>query len=310
MNELYETIITEKDYKRSLLSEFKIETLEKDKKVINKYRNEYIENDSKSCDLLKDNIHIKFCESNEEKQKWKAFVHLTTSLPYRGAVGRQIKIFVMCGECIIGMVHLTSPLAQSKVRDAYLNFDDKWEQLKGVYNIETCVSTKKYANLLTGKLLIYSMFSDEVRVYLESKYIDKLIGLETTSLFGKSSIYNRIPFFKYLGLTEGLSAVYIKDEEWKKILSEYKEIYPNTVTKRLAPVKFQIVDKLKKHYDKNKIEFPYEYKSESFKRGVYFGYKLERPLEQSVYEWRERWLKGRIERYGLDNDENDVNEDR
>jgi hypothetical protein len=199
----------------------------------------------------------------------------------------------------VGMVHLVSPLAQSKVRDEYLNFDNKWEQLKGVYNLETCVTISKYSNLLTGKLLIYCAFSDEVMNYLKDKYKNEVIGMETTSLYGKSSVYNRIDFFKYLGLTEGLSAVYLKDEEWKKIWKEYNEVFPNTKTNRIAPVKFQIVDKLKKYYDKNGIDFPYVYESRSFRRGVYFGYNQHKSKDEMVELWRNRWLIGRAERLGI-----------
>jgi len=285
---------------RELFSEYKEETLNKNKNLIEKYSDDYKINLEKSCDLLRGKISLEFCETKEQKQKWTAYVHMTTSLPYRGAVGRQIKVFVKCDGVILGMVHLVSPLAQSRVRDEYLNFDNKWEQLKGVYNIETCVAIPTYSNLLVGKLLIYSIFSNETYEYLENKYPNKVIGFETTSLYGKSSIYNRIDFFKYLGLTEGLSAVYLKDDEWKKLYSEYKQVYPNTKTNRIAPVKFQIVDKLKKYYDKNNIEFPYEYKSESFKRGVYFGYRQNKTLDEQVDFWRNRWLIGRAERLGIE----------
>ena len=281
---------------RSMFSEFKKETLEKNKNIIDKYRNDYNRNLEIDCDLINDEISVEICETKEQKQKWTAYVHLTTSLPYRGAVGRQVKLFVKCGNHILGMVHLVSPLAQMKVRDEYLNFKNKWEDLKGVYNIETCVATPKYSNYLTGKLLIYATFSDYVVNYLEEKYQNKVIGFETTSLYGKSSIYNRIPFFKYLGLTEGLSAVYLKDEEWQKIYAEYKQVYPNTKTNRIAPVKFQIVDKLSKYYKKQGLEFPYDYQSQSFQRGVYFGYIEDKALDSRVEDWRNRWLYGRIER--------------
>ena len=216
-----------KEELRELFKDYKQETLVKNSKLIEKYRNDYNNNLKKTCNLLKDNISIEFCETKEQKQKWTAYVHMTTSLPYRGSVGRQIKIFVKCKDCILGMVHLTSPLAQSRVRDEYLNFTNKWEELKGIYNIETCVAIPTYSNLLTGKLLIYATFSNIVINYLENKYPNKVIGFETTSLYGKSSIYNRIDFFKYLGLTEGLSAVYLKDEEWKRVWKEYQQVFPN-----------------------------------------------------------------------------------
>lgn len=282
-----------------MFQEYKRETLEKSKKVIEKYKEEYEKNLKLDCNLLKDNITVKFCETEKEKQKWTAFVHLTTSLPYRGAVGRQVKIFIYCGDCIIGMVHLTSPMAQLKLRDEYIKFTDKWNQLKQIYNIETCVAIPKYSNLLTGKLLVYIVFSEEVVNYLKNKYKTNVIGFETTSLYGKSSLYNRIDFLKYLGLSEGMSAVYIKDEEWKKILQQYKEIYPNTNTNRIAPVKYQIVDKLSGWYKKNNIDFPYKYKSECFKRGVYFGYYNKCTTETAIENWRNRWLIGRAKRLNV-----------
>ena len=134
------------------------------------------------------------------------------------------------------------------------------------------------------------------RLVEQNKYGDYVMGFETTSLYGKSSMYNRIRFFKYLGLTEGLSAIYISDDDWKALWNEYKSVYPNTKTNRLAPVKFQIVDKMARYYKKIGKEFPYEYKNVAFKRGVYFGYYVDNTLAEQIETWRNRWLKGRIER--------------
>lgn len=288
--------MVDKQELRELFTEQKEETLQKNKTLLEKYQDEYNNNLSKDIDLLNGNISIEFCETKDQIQKWKAFVHLTTSLPWKGAVGRQVKYFVKCDDAIIGMIHLTSPLAQCAVRDAYCAFDNKWEDLKHIYNIETCVSISEWSNLLTGKLCLYTVFSNEVKQYLQNKYGDNVVGFETTSLYGKSSIYNRIPFFKYLGLTEGLSAVYISDNDWRKLWAEYKTVYPNTKTNRLAPVKFQIVDKMAKYYKKIGKEFPYTYSSANFKRGVYFGYCIDKSLDEQINDWRNRWLVGRIKR--------------
>lgn len=293
--------MVDKQELRELFTEQKEETLQKNKTLLEKYQDEYNNNLSKDINLLNGNISIEFCETKDQIQKWKAFVHLTTSLPWKGAVGRQVKYFVKCDDVIIGMIHLTSPLAQCAVRDAYCAFDNKWEDLKHIYNIETCVSISKWSNLLTGKLCLYTVFSNEVKQYLQNKYGDNVVGFETTSLYGKSSIYNRIPFFKYLGLTEGLSAVYISDNDWRKLWAEYKTVYPNTKTNRLAPVKFQIVDKMAKYYKKIGKEFPYTYSSANFKRGVYFGYCIDKSLDEQINDWRNRWLVGRIKR--LNNNE-------
>ena len=61
-------------------------------------------------------------------------------------------------------------------------------------------------------------------------------------------------------------------------------------------MKFQIVDKMAKYYKKIGREFPYTYSSTNFKRGVYFGYCIDKSLEEQINDWRNRWLIGRIKR--------------
>jgi len=285
------------------MREEKYNTLIKNKLLINKYYDCYNDNDQIKCDILSDDIGFKICSTKDDIQKWKAFVHLTTSLPWKGAVGRQIKVFVYCGDHILGMIHLVSPMAHLRLRDEYLKFSksNRWQQLNRIFNIETCVPTRKYSNMLTGKLLVYIIFSRNIYDYIKEKYSIDILGFETTSLYGKSSMYNRIPFLKYLGLTDGYSAIYISDDEWKRILEEYYTIYPKIKTNRLAPVKYQIIDKLEKSYRKKGITFPYKYKSENFKRGIYFGYSSDycKPIMEAVNDWRIRWLIPRLKRTGL-----------
>ena len=48
----------------------------------------YENNLNKKCDLMHDKITIEFCTTKEQVQQWKAYVHLTTSSPWKGAVGR------------------------------------------------------------------------------------------------------------------------------------------------------------------------------------------------------------------------------
>lgn len=294
---------SDKDFLRSLMKKQKEETLIKNKKLIDKYRKEWEDNNKKECDLLKDKIYLHFCESKEDKEKWTAFLHLTSSLPYRGAVGRRIKILVMCKDVILGMIHLTSPLAQCSPRDKFIGFKDakeKWKEINNYYNILACVPTHKYSQLLTGKLLVYCIFSQEIHHYIISKYGGKCLGFETTSLFGKSSMYNRIPFLDDLGETDGYSAVCISDEDWLKIKQEWVEKCPTHLragkdTSRLAEAKYQVIAKLEGWYKRNKIPFPYIYKQDATKRGVYFGFmKNPPPMAVRVEDWRSRWLKMRL----------------
>jgi hypothetical protein len=297
-----------KDDLRQLMAKQKEESLVKADKIITKYRQDFEDNAQLDCDLMTDPIRIHFCETQKDKQKWAAFLHLTSSLPYRGFVGRRKQFFVKCGDAIIGMVQMASPLAQSRPRDEFIGFKDvkdKWANINKYYNICACVSTAKYSQLLTGKLLVYLIFSKEVKDYLENAYNGPALGFEITSLFGKSSIYNRIPFVNFLGETDGYSAVQISDDDWLRLKAEWLEKcghhkQAGKDTTRLAEAKFQVLAKLQGWYKRNGLEFPYAFKQEETKRGVYFGYLDGKDTaDERVEQWRERWLKGRLERgYG------------
>lgn len=267
--------------------------------MIDKYRDEYEYNNNLDIDLDSADIRLVFAESKDDIQKWKVFSMLTTSLGGEDAVGRRLKVFVYADDMIIGMLQFCSPLAILGERDKYLNLtENKFQILKGVYNIGSCLPIRKYAHLLTGKLLIYAAFSNEVREKLQSRYGDKVIGYETTSLYGKSSMYNRIPFLKFLGVSKGYSAVHISLEDWKKIMQEYFSIFPRKMGKQMGLKKYQILDRLNKYYKKLNKPFPYEYKSTLFQRGIYFGYAIDKSLDEQVQEWRRRWYFPRKERLG------------
>jgi len=290
---------------QELFKESKQESVKKNKKVINEYIDLYNSQHEKTADLVNGKITVKPCETTKEKRLWTAYVHLEHSMPYRGGVGRRVQFLVYCDDVVIGMFQLMSPMAQCRVRDKHMGWTDKdtkWQNVNRCYNISICCPVRKYANVLTGKLLVYLIFSKEVVDYMAQKYNHKLLGFETTSLYGKSAMYNRIPFLKFIGLTDGYSAICITDEEWKKIKDEWREKLPTNKqagkdTTRIAEVKYQIIHKLKGWYKKNNIDFPFVYENVSYRRGVYFGETHNCPTSHSrVDEWRTRWLIPRMKR--------------
>lgn len=290
---------------RELFNESKLESLEKNKKVIDQFREEYEADQKKTADLVNGKITVRPCETQQEKRRWAAYVHLEHSMPYRGGVGRRVQFLVYCDDVVIGMFQLMSPMAQCRVRDQHMGWkdkDEKWKNVNRCYNISICCPVRKYANVLTGKLLVYAIFSKEVVEYMGQKYDHEVLGFETTSLYGKSAMYNRIPFLKFIGLTDGYSAICITDEEWFKIRDEWREKLPHhkkagSDTTRLAEVKYQVIEKLKGWYRRNKVEFPYEYKSIEYRRGVYFGHTDDSPpVQDRVDQWRTRWLLPRMSR--------------
>ena len=71
-----------------------------------------------------------------------------------------------------------------------------------------------------GKLLAMLVFSKEVNDYYYKKYNEPLLGITTTSLYGKSVQYDKLKELKFVGYTKGNS---VKDipSEVTKICNEY-----------------------------------------------------------------------------------------
>jgi hypothetical protein len=176
-----------------------------------------------------------------------------------------------------------------------------------------CVATSELSKYLTGKLCALSARSSEVQSHFENKYKHSLAAMTVTSLYGKSSVYNRLDGFEYLGTTKGYSSVLIPLEIKQKMREDYKrekgkhsEIYYNedgSVKNKFGVVKgFQ---KLSKYAKVQSVE--------NF-RGVYvvpLAYNYKEFLKQEtdclqsynhltfdelIKHWRDRWLLGRLER--------------
>ncbi len=300
-----------KEQMRKLMWEQKVETLKNNRDVVLEYLEAYRNNLTLSCDLMNDEIGIVVCSRKSEVSMWNAFTHLTTSLPFRGSLGRSLKFFAVCNGHILGMVNMRSAPAQCGLRDEYLGWShaDKWKEyrMNTIFDIGVCVSTRRYADFLTGKMLVYIAFSDEIVNQLKEKYVrrrpsfdlgdmairdDGILGYMVTSLYGKNSMYNRIPFLKYLGKSKGYSGIYLSDEEWKKVRREFRRVFPD----KLLPLKFQAIDRLSIHYKKQGKEFPYAVSNAAWQRGVYFGHLKDagKPLAEMVEDWRSRWFAKRV----------------
>lgn len=314
-----------KDEMRKLMWEQKVETLKNNHDLILEYLDTYKNNLVTSCDLMNDEIRIIVCNQKSQISMWNAFTHLTTSLPFRGSLGRSLKFFVVCGDHILGMVNMRSAPSQCGLRDKYLGWShaDKWKSYKmnTIFDMGVCVSTRRYADFLTGKLLVYVAFSNEVANQLKIKYTrrqvsfdlegvgikdDKILGYMVTSLYGKSSIYNRIPFLKYLGKSKGFSGIYLSDNEWQKVKKEFMKAFP----RKALPLKFQTIDRLAIHYKKQGKEFPYEFRNTAWQRGVYFGHLKDagKSLIEMVEDWRTRWFVKRVANIDYDSKETIKNE--
>ena len=164
---------------------------------------------------------FKLVEDDREAAIWDYARNVVSSFPDNAYPGRSMRYY--CVDQVsgrwLGIVLLSSPLLLVKPRRLHIGWDNeqRTELLQRIANIAVCIPIQPFGMLLGGKLLALSTVTDEVLSWFETRYGEEVWAIETTSLFGKSSQYNRLKEFKYLGLTKGYGVSHVPDELWVKI---------------------------------------------------------------------------------------------
>jgi hypothetical protein len=183
--------------------------------------------------------YIEFCDTQDLKDLWFYGRVMVSSAPLSGEVGRRIHYLVRdkITGFVIGIVGLASDLT-IPIRDKHIGwtYQNKWagKRINYLMNIQHAVATPELSKFLTGKLCALSARSKEVQQYFRDKYGHPLAAMTVTSLYGKSSMYNRLEGFVYLGTSKGYSSVLIPlevkekmREDFKKTKGKHSEIYYN-----------------------------------------------------------------------------------
>jgi hypothetical protein len=136
---------------------------------------------------------------------------------WRPAPGRKLGYVVEHQGTIIGLLFLASPVINLGPRDSYLSLpsdaSDKGRALRSYMDLSVCVSVQPagwHWNL--GKLMamLAPTLGDMV------PYPEPLLGLTTTSLWGKGSQYNRV--WKFLGYTKGYGHEHITNDRYREMM--------------------------------------------------------------------------------------------
>ena len=159
-----------------------------------------------------------------------------------------------------------------------------------VVELSVCIAFGYLTRYLTGKLAAFISMSKEIIEEYNQKYNTKIEVLFTTSIYGKSSLYNRIRNLKYLGLTEGYHSILTK-EQIKEIKEKYQQYFPHRKIKETAQAEHLI--RLYDHLQKKGI--PLSFKIEKHKRGVYVCNTF-LSLKENLEYWYNRWFVPRRER--------------
>ena len=272
---------------------------------------------------------IEVCETSKQHSLFRILRYYWSS-PYSEYVGRRIKLIVrdraLRNKPVIGIAALGSPIIHIPERDNWIGWDVKTRTRNLIYTLDAYVvgALPPYNFLLGVKLISYLLASKEIREIYREKYKDqvtlkekrkanKLVGIFTTSLYGKSSQYNRIKYnnemlYHHIGETKGYGSLHLSNETIQLMIQFLKSKHVDAGHKfGDGPNWVMRIIRITGDYLGFDSDFLLRH---SFKRGIYFV-----PLGEHVKEflkgetkqplfnnysqkelteyWRERWLTKR-----------------
>jgi hypothetical protein len=282
-------------------------------------------------DVLKSSIKpvIEVCETKKQKHIFRILRYYWSS-PYSEYVGRRIRIIIrdyaLPNKPVIGIAALGSPIIHIPERDEWVGWDKETRTKNLIYTMDAYVigALPPYNYLLGGKLVSYLLASKEIRDIYREKYkdrvtliekrkSDRLVGIFTTSLYGKSSQYNRIKFHDELlyipiGQTKGYGTLHLSQQtiEAMSLLLKSKGVVVNhefgdgpswvmRVIRASAEILNFDADFLMRHSFKRSIYFVplaknyQEVLLDKTKRVIYTNYRV----KDLVQFWKDRWYQKR-----------------
>lgn len=272
---------------------------------------------------------LKLIESAEDEQLWW-LAKTCWSMPYNKGYGRRLRFLVIDEEHqgLIGIIGLQSPPADLKCRDDLFAYpmNSKLKLVNQTMDAFTIGALPPYSFLLGGKLCAGLLASDEIRTAYWRKYAAKktlmqntlieqpLVGITTTSAFGRSSIYNRLkvgPRFlaESIGYTKGYGLLHLEHlyPKISQLLESNGILTPNGYGNG-PKVRWQNVTKALillglspefLHHGVQREVFLYNLVEdlEGGMAGGSFGRPLQLQTEEFSNFWRERWALPRADRF-------------
>jgi hypothetical protein len=262
--------------KNKLIDSFyKLQNINKQKKKKFNHSKEYYENKiwyGNIDDINKIKIKLIIVNNSDLTDIWNYYKCNISSLKLTETshlVGRQIYIIVSdeITNKYLGIISLTSDYLNLSDRDKFIGWTNKEKiddhKLNNILNISTCVPLQPFGfNFTGGKLLTKLVFSEEIQNIFREKYNEPLLGITTTSLYGKSIQYDRLKEIKLVGYTKG-NSVYKYPTEFIQECNKYlKDYYNITLNKKLYTISNVL----------QKLELPKDEFMKSNPKGIYFGF--------------------------------------
>lgn len=185
----------------------------------------------KISDVEKIKIKLELTHSRDHKtwDIWNYFRFKISSMKITKSVGIQLYFLIKDDTSgkYLGIMSLGSDFGNLVPRDEYIGWDSdtRLKNLKYVLNIRTCIPLQPFGfNYAGGKLIAMLAYSREIsEMFIERMKTRKqdpleypLLGIITTSLYGKGVQYKDLDEMKYIGLTKGLSTLHVPDKIYDK----------------------------------------------------------------------------------------------
>ena len=251
---------------------YKLQNITKQKKKIFNHSKEFYQNKIWDGNITDIKIKIIIVDTSDLYDIWEYYKYNVSSLKLTDTshlVGRQIYLFVAdeLTNKYLGIISLSSDYLNLSDRDNYIGWtkDQKINEhkLNYIMNISTCVPLQPFGfNFAGGKLLTKLVFSEEIQNIFREKYNHPLLGITTTSLYGKSIQYDRLKEIKLIGYTKG-NSVYKYPQDFVQECNKYlKDYYNLSLNKKLYTISTTL----------QKLELPRDEFMKDIPKGIYFGF--------------------------------------
>ena len=160
-------------------------------------------------------------KSASNSHLWIKIREFLGSFTYRQPPGRNMKFFVKERNWLLGILELSSPVINLKVRDEYLKLKgkDKGKKLRNIAEMTTCMATQPFGYFYNGGKLIALLGSTLKKEYKE-KYGDDLLWVTTMGRNKRPTQYDRA--MKFLGYSKGKTFSHIDDRKYAEMMNWLK----------------------------------------------------------------------------------------
>lgn len=231
------------------------------------------------------NPTIRYVENKSDESDWLMLRLFCHTMEFSQTPGRFLKFLITDGDVnnprYLGAVSISSDVLCITVRDNFIGWtNDNRTKDKKINNsaIGSCImATQPFGyNFLGGKLVACLITTDVVRDIWKKLYDNVMVGMTTTSLYGSYSMYDRIPWWKCCGESEGKISIKPDDKFYKQwhdyVKVAHKDKYDKMLTQKegvggpVTGAKQRVISLIFSELGMKASDFVH-----GFKRGTYYS---------------------------------------